>query len=81
MILIYDKIVSSQDSQTLFLNDPKQTRAVYNLLYAQHLLQIHHERFRYRIFNIITRATCFQITLHLKKKMLFDISVYNIVLD
>ena len=76
MILIYDKIVSSQDSQTL-----NQTAAVYNLLYAQHLLQIQHERFRYRIFNIITRASCFQISLHLKKKMLFDISVYNIVLD
>ena len=78
-ILIYDKIASSQESQTL--NDPKQTTAVYNLLYAQHLLQIQHERFRYRIFNIITRASCFQISLHLKKKMLFDISVFNIVLD
>ena len=43
-ILIYDKIASSQESQMLVfvivLNDPKQTTALYNMLYAQYLLQI-----------------------------------------
>ena len=65
----------------IVLNDPKQTTAVYKMLYAQHLLQIQHERFGHRFFNSITRASCFQTSLHLKKKMLFDISVFNIVLD